>query len=93
MKRTVLALVIALGSYGAAEASCRCVCVNGAMQAVCYNSSEPEPPCPGSYCPPVPGYAEPPNRATLPPVGTTSCSNQMVLNPYTHAYEWRQLCR
>jgi hypothetical protein len=32
-------------------------------------------------------------RPMVPPIGTTSCSPQQVMNPYTRQYEWRTICR
>jgi hypothetical protein len=30
--------------------------------------------------------------ARIPPLGTSQCSQQQVLNPHTHQYEWRSIC-
>ena len=68
-------------------------CVNGQVQALCTNAWEIRPICSPTICALVPPSIRPIEMPRIPPIGTTSCSNQQVLSPYTRQYEWRQLCR
>jgi hypothetical protein len=74
-----------------AEAACSCQCVNGKAQALCSSALEIPQPC-VQICPPAV-----PSATILPPVvpppGTQQCRVQQVLNPYTHQYEAKQVCR
>lgn len=75
------------------EASCTCTCVNGQQQALCTNTMDLPPLCPPRICPLVSPSVQPLQQPKLPPLGTSYCSNQQVLNPYTGMYEWRQVCQ
>ena len=77
----------------AADAGCVCRCVNGEVQAVCSSSLDIEPICAPAICPITPPAIRPIDPPTVPPIGTSSCRSEQVLNPYTGAYEWRQVCR
>jgi hypothetical protein len=44
-------------------------------------------------CGVVPPSVQPIQRPTVPPIGTSSCSQQQVQNRYTGRYEWQTICR
>lgn len=75
------------------KASCTCTCVNGQQQALCTNTMDLPSLCPPRICPLVSPSVQPLQQPKLPPLGTSYCSNQQVLNPYTGMYEWRQVCQ
>jgi hypothetical protein len=75
------------------SAACVCRCVNGAMQPLCSSAMDIPPNCPPTICQIVPPSMQPIPTPTIPPIGTTHCSPQQVLNPYTRQYEWRTVCR
>ncbi len=76
-----------------ANAACVCRCVNGVMQSLCSSSIDLRPICPTRVCPITLPRLAPLPAPKLPPLGTTSCRQAQVLNPYTGQYEWRRVCR
>ncbi len=87
------ALVGASVSANNANAACVCRCVNGVMQPLCSSSIDLRPICPTRVCPITLPRLAPLPAPKLPPLGTTSCHQAQVLNPYTRIYEWRTVCR
>lgn len=85
------AVVLALAFPSGAEASCACVCINGAIQPVCSSAIEIRPICPPTICPIVPPSVRPIPTPMVPPIGTRHCAPQQVWNGYR--YEWRTICR
>lgn len=85
--------VLVMTQVSVANANCVCRCVDGQMQAICSNTMQMPPNCPMTMCPTAPPTAAPMPSMRMQPHGTTSCSNQQVLNPYTGQYEWKQICR
>jgi hypothetical protein len=79
--------------HGEARAACTCTCINGSPEAVCSSAIDLRPICPPTICPIVPPSVRPIDTPRVPPIGTSYCTNQQVMNPYTHQYEWRQICR
>jgi len=77
----------------AADAACECRCVNGNMQALCTSAIDIRPICGPTVCQIVPPSIAPIQSPTIPPIGTSSCSQAQVLDPYTHQYVWQQVCR
>ena len=99
MKRTPFMVLVALAAMtlmamtGAAAASCSCECVNGHAENVCQSSIDLKQLCTNSCAPSIPDYGAPRNNySVLPPLGTTKCTNEQVMNPYTHQYETKTLC-
>lgn len=90
--KTLLALAMLFAS-AAADAACVCRCMNGENQPLCSSSLDVQPICPPRACPVEPASIAPIQRPTVPPIGTTDCRQQQVLNPYTGRYEWRTICR
>lgn len=92
-RRMVLLALSALAAMASpAGARCVCRCVNGAVEPICESPLDLPPICSLQVCPLVPPAVTPIAPLTIPPVGTTSCQMQQVLNPVTGQYEWRQLC-
>jgi hypothetical protein len=91
MKRAFLAAFLL--AAGPTYAACTCQCVNGEVQPLCTSSLDLPPICAPRICPLTPPAIQPIERPTLPPLGTSSCSQQQVLNPSTGRYEWRTICR
>ena len=79
--------------YNAAEARCVCRCVNGNMQPLCSSTLDIPPICPPTVCQIRTPSLAPLPSLKLPPLGTTSCRQAQVLNPYTGRYEWKRVCR
>jgi hypothetical protein len=88
----LLALSALAGRANPADARCVCRCVNGAVEPICESPLDLPPICSLQICPLVPPAVTPIAPLTIPPVGTTSCQMQQVLDPATGQYEWRQLC-
>lgn len=74
-------------------AACMCRCVNGEVRALCTSSLDIEPICAPTICPITPPSLAPIQVPRVPPIGTTFCRQAQVLNPQTHQYEWREVCR
>lgn len=89
--RTLCALLLVILIPARAHAACTCSCVGGQMQAICTSTLDIRPPCLG-ICPIAPPAVRPIAPLGIPPIGTSSCGPEQVLNPYTHRYEWRQIC-
>jgi hypothetical protein len=87
----MFALVFILYST-AAHAECTCQCVNGRMQPLCDNSIGVPPICPPTVCPIASPSIAPISPPTLPPLGTTSCQQARVCDPYGNC-RWQQVCR
>lgn len=89
--------IVAFGAMVAmaapAEAACTCTCVGGQVQAICQSAIDMKPICSPQICQTPPPSVRPPAAPTIAPVGTRSCSQQQVLNPVTHQYQWQTLCR
>lgn len=79
--------------FSDAMAECVCRCTNGENVPLCSNTLEIPPICPPRVCPITPPSIEPIKAPRLPPLGTQSCWQQQVLNPYTNQYEWQRVCR
>ena len=75
------------------QAGCVCSCVNGNPQALCSSTLDLPPICSPRICPIVPPSIEPLQSLRLNPLGTTSCRQAQVLNPYTLSYEWKRVCQ
>lgn len=75
-----------------ANASCRCVCMNGEVRAVCSSTLDVEPVCSPRVCPIVPPSVEPIQRPRVPPVGTSNCVQRQIYNERTRRYEWKEVC-
>jgi hypothetical protein len=90
--RILLAIIFAAALTAQAAASCECRCVNGEMQPLCSSSIDIPPICPATICLIPPPSIAPIQPARIPPLGTSHCSPQQVLNPATRQYEWRSLC-
>lgn len=73
--------------------NCVCRCVNGEVVPICSNSMDMPPMCNMQMCPITPPSIKPIDPITMPPMGTTGCTNKQVLNPYTHQYEWKLICQ
>ncbi len=76
-----------------ASAACVCRCINGIAQPLCTSPTDLLMLCPLMVCPAVPPAIVPVDPPLLPPVGTSYCEPQRVLNPDVSRYEWRQVCR
>ena len=94
MKRilTGLSVCVALLMSVRAEASCTCQCVNGQMQPLCSNAIEISPICPPRICPIAGRSIAPINPPTIPPIGTSSCRQARVCDPFGNC-RWQQVCR
>lgn len=86
-----LAVLAILPTY-AANASCRCVCMNGKVRVVCSSTLDIEPICSPRVCPIVPPSVEPIQRPRFPPVGTSNCVQKQIYNERTRRYEWKEVC-
>lgn len=86
-----IALFISLSAT--ARADCVCTCVNGQVQALCSSSLDLPPICSPRICPLTTPSIAPLQAPKLNPLGTTSCRQAQVLNPYTNRYEWKRVCR
>lgn len=76
-----------------ASAACQCVCVGGAVRALCTGALDLPPICAPQICPLVPPSIAPIQAPTIPPIGTQSCQQRQVVNPYTGQYQWRTVCQ
>jgi hypothetical protein len=74
------------------DAACVCRCVNGEMQPLCDSSIDLPPMCPPTLCSIAPPSIAPIQPLGLPPLGTSGCTQQQVLNPSTQQYERRRVC-
>jgi hypothetical protein len=75
-----------------AQTSCVCRCVDGQMQPLCSSSIDLPPICPMTACSMAPLSIAPIQPLQLPPLGTSQCSQQQLMNPATRQYEWRSIC-
>jgi hypothetical protein len=89
---TVLFTAAIAFAPSAADAGCRCACVNGEVRALCSSTIDLEPICPPRICPLVPPAIEPLPSLRLPPLGTSECRMAQVLNPWSRRYEWKEVC-
>jgi hypothetical protein len=87
-----LAAVALIMDTGVAAANCSCECVNGHTEALCTSTIDLKPLCSTNLCPLAPPSVKPLDSVALPPLGTSSCSQEQVLNPQTHLYEWQRVC-
>jgi hypothetical protein len=85
------ALLAILSTY-AANAACRCVCMNGEVRAVCSSTLDIEPICSPRVCPIVTPSIEPIQRPRVPPVGTSNCVQKQIYSERTRRYEWKEVC-
>jgi hypothetical protein len=92
LQPAVFTLVFILSSPVPARAECTCQCVNGHMQPLCDNSIDLPPICPPTICPITSPSIAPISPPTLPPLGTTSCQQARVCDPYGNC-RWQQVCR
>ena len=74
------------------NAACACKCVNGKVKAICSNPNDLPPLCAPKLCPLVNQSIKPLDSPTLPPYGTSNCTNMQVYNPSTYQYEWEEIC-
>ncbi|MBK1714636.1 hypothetical protein [Rubrivivax gelatinosus] len=84
--------LVSLFFTATAYADCVCRCVNGEVRSLCSSSLDLKPICAPQVCPVVPPSIQPVPQPSLPPLGTTSCRQVQVLNPYTRMYEWKKVC-
>lgn len=89
---TLLIAIATLPGTGA-HASCVCRCVNGTMQPLCSSAIAVPPICPPTVCGIVPPSIPPIMQPTIPPIGTQSCRQAQVQNPFTGQFEWQTICR
>ncbi len=75
-----------------AGASCQCVCMDGAVQAVCSSSLDIEPICAPRICPIVPPSIKPIQRPRIPPIGARKCVQKRIYNERTRRYDWQEVC-
>jgi hypothetical protein len=98
MERLVRRLVIGAGvslalmMSVAARASCTCQCVDGQMQALCSSALDIRPICPSRICPIAGPSIAPINPPTIPPLGTSSCRQAQVCDPFGNC-RWQQVCQ
>lgn len=76
-----------------AFAGCSCRCVNGTVQALCSSTLDIPPICAPRICPSTTPSIKPLPSLKLNPLGTSSCRQKQVLNPYTGMYQWKRVCR
>ena len=92
----LLYLLITLFFYvnlsSSAYSACTCECINGEVQAICSSSLDLPPICASRICPLVPPSIASLDSLTLPPLGTSHCTNMQVYNSYTYQYEWEEVC-
>ena len=91
-------LLLVAGLFGlifteSRSASCRCVCINGQVQAICSSSIDLKPICPPRICPIKSPSIRPIQTPVIPPIGTSNCRKEQVYNDNTRRYEWRTICR
>jgi hypothetical protein len=93
MKRVFLCLSVGLALLlsAPAEASCTCQCVDGEMQPLCSSSIDIPPICPPRICPIAGPSIAPINPPTIPPLGTSSCRQARICDPYGNC-RWQQVC-
>ena len=85
-------LFISININSTSYAACTCECVNGQVEAICSNSMDLRPLCGPRLCPLVNPSIKPLDSLTLPPLGTSNCTNMQVYNSYTYQYEWEEMC-
>jgi hypothetical protein len=85
----VFAILIACGAH----AQCVCRCSGGENVPFCSSTLDIPPICSPRVCPIAPPSIAPLPSLRLPPLGTSECRQQQVLNPYTNRYEWKSVCR
>lgn len=88
-KYAALALVLFASP---AYANCTCACVDGRVQALCEPGPQLPPLCGPRLCQTPGPSLRPLQGPVLPPLGTRSCSQRQVLNPYTNQYNWQLIC-
>ena len=74
------------------EASCTCQCVSGEMHPLCSSAMDIPPICPPRICPIAGPSIAPINPPTIPPLGTSSCRQARVCDPFGNC-RWQQVCR
>ncbi len=74
------------------SAECRCVCIEGEVQAICSSTLDIAPICSPRICPITPPSVEPIQPPSIPPLGTTNCVQRQVYNEETAQYEWQEVC-
>lgn len=74
--------------------ACTCVCIAGSSQpvSVCDRVSDVPAICAPRICSIAPPTVRPIEPIVLPPLGTSECRNERVLNDLTNQYEWVVLC-
>jgi hypothetical protein len=87
-----LALSTLFITIKSANAGCRCVCMNGRVEAVCTNALDLKPICPPRVCQNPPPSIAPLEKPRLPPIGTSKCVQKQIFNERTRRYEWREVC-
>lgn len=90
--RAFLSIVLMMIST-ASFADCYCACVDGDVQALCSSSLDIEPICPPRICPIDTPSIKPIRPQQIPPIGTSDCDEQRVLNPLTGRYDWETVCQ
>jgi len=93
MKRVLpgLSVGVALLMSVRAEASCTCHCIDDEMQPLCTTSLDIRPICPVRICPIAGPSIAPINPPTIPPVGTSSCRQARICDPFGNC-RWQQVC-
>jgi len=90
---SILVFFSMLAFVSSVNANCVCRCSSGKNRPFCSNTTELPPICAPVVCPITPPSITPIQQPQIPPIGTRSCSQQQVLNPYSKQYEWRSVCR
>jgi len=85
---TVATLLLVVNSY----AGCRCVCMDGQVQAVCSSTLDIEPICAPRICPIETPSIAPIQTPRVSPIGTSRCVQKNVYNDNTGRYEWKEVC-
>jgi hypothetical protein len=88
----VVGVGLALLPGAPADAACTCKCVDGQMQALCESGIDIRPICPPRICPIAGPSIAPINPPTIPPLGTSSCRQARICDPFGNC-RWQQVCQ
>ena len=92
MMKTSLAIALTAISMTAAKAACICQCVNGQMQQVCRNATDPPRVCPPTICPITSPSLPPVTTPRIPPIGASECHQERICNTVGNC-RWQQVCQ
>lgn len=94
MKHFLFIIIVIVIQFFTAKAwaTCRCVCINGEVDAVCSSALDIKPICTLRICPLTPLSITPIQMPRIPPIGTSQCKQKQVYNEFTRKYEWREIC-